>query len=166
MKCYYHENREAVAYCSVCGKALCQECAGAYNEPLCGDCARNEVDAARKSIIMKLGGGAAAAIFLICTFFLPEVSTAPASGILALLFGAVVLTLECMTIPFGWSALNRITPNVFLVLPVFGWVLYYSIKLTISFYAGWVATPVAIYKYIKLKNTVALVESDRTLALR
>ncbi len=49
--CYHHHNdqgRQAVARCSKCGKALCQECAETFKSSkngavLCGDCRKDEV---------------------------------------------------------------------------------------------------------------------------
>ncbi len=39
MKCFYHPDREAVAVCSECGKALCQECAKEFEGKIyCKDC--------------------------------------------------------------------------------------------------------------------------------
>lgn len=35
MKCFSHEDRDAVAYCQHCGKALCRECAEKYTPCLC-----------------------------------------------------------------------------------------------------------------------------------
>ena len=40
MKCYYHEDREAVATCQHCGKALCKACASLYTPCLCEECAQ------------------------------------------------------------------------------------------------------------------------------
>ena len=40
MKCFYHEDREAVATCQHCGKALCRACASLYTPCLCVDCAQ------------------------------------------------------------------------------------------------------------------------------
>ena len=40
MKCYYHEDRDAVATCQHCGKALCKACASRYTPCLCEECAR------------------------------------------------------------------------------------------------------------------------------
>ena len=37
MKCYYHDNREAVATCK-CGKCLCRECADAHTPIMCSSC--------------------------------------------------------------------------------------------------------------------------------
>lgn len=39
MKCFYHQDRDAVAQCVDCGKFLCKECADAYSPCLCEDCA-------------------------------------------------------------------------------------------------------------------------------
>ena len=44
MKCYNHSDREAVATCKFCGKALCKECADTYNEPMCDECARQYIE--------------------------------------------------------------------------------------------------------------------------
>lgn len=42
MKCYYHQDRDAVAQCYVgCGKSLCRECSDKYkniNHIICSDC--------------------------------------------------------------------------------------------------------------------------------
>lgn len=38
MKCYYHNDRDAVSQCGVCGKGLCRECTDRYEEPLCEKC--------------------------------------------------------------------------------------------------------------------------------
>ena len=38
MKCYYHEDRDAVATCQNCGKGLCKECASKHIPCYCPDC--------------------------------------------------------------------------------------------------------------------------------
>lgn len=38
MKCFYHEDRDAVATCQGCGKGLCKECASAHRPCYCPDC--------------------------------------------------------------------------------------------------------------------------------
>ena len=40
MKCFYHEERDAVATCQKCGKSLCKECASKYKPIICEDCFR------------------------------------------------------------------------------------------------------------------------------
>ena len=38
MKCFYHEDRDAVATCQGCGKGLCKECASAHRPCYCPEC--------------------------------------------------------------------------------------------------------------------------------
>ncbi len=49
---------------------------------------------------------------------------------------------------FGWQALTKITPNVFLILPVGGWIAYYVIKGFLSFFLGVFVAPFVISKKI------------------
>lgn len=52
---------------------------------------------------------------------------------------------------FGWKALNFITPNIFLVLPLAGWALYYLIKGILSFLIGFVIAPFQIGRMVSNK---------------
>ena len=49
MKCYYHDNREAVATCK-CGKCLCRECADAHTPIMCSSCWSAYQKALRKEV--------------------------------------------------------------------------------------------------------------------
>lgn len=49
---------------------------------------------------------------------------------------------------FGWKALNVITPNIFLFMPVIGWVIYFSIKFVLSIIVGMFVAPFQIAKAI------------------
>lgn len=49
---------------------------------------------------------------------------------------------------FGWKALNFITPNVFLIMPVGRWITYYLIKGVVSFFIGCFVAPFQIGKLI------------------
>lgn len=44
MRCYYHADREAVAVCSHCGKALCRDCADMFHPCMCVQCFNYEQD--------------------------------------------------------------------------------------------------------------------------
>jgi hypothetical protein len=33
---------------------------------------------------------------------------------------------------YGWKALTFITPNIFIIMPIIGWVIYFLIKLVIA----------------------------------
>lgn len=53
---------------------------------------------------------------------------------------------------FGWQALNKITPNIFLIMPVVGWLIYYLIKGILSAIVGMFVAPMVIAK--KIANSV------------
>lgn len=52
---------------------------------------------------------------------------------------------------FGWQALSKITPNIFLIMPVGGWIAYYVIKGLLSFFLGVFVAPFVISKKIVKK---------------
>lgn len=49
---------------------------------------------------------------------------------------------------FGWKALNVITPNIFLFMPIGGWILYYVIKGILSFFIGFIVAPFQIGRLV------------------
>ncbi len=61
-------------------------------------------------------------------------------------FVAVIVAIFCGY--FGWQALNKITPNIFLIMPVGGWIAYYVIKGMLSFFLGVFVAPFVISKKI------------------
>jgi hypothetical protein len=52
-------------------------------------------------------------------------------------------------IPWGWSATSRITPNVFLILPLVGWLIYFGIKFYVSGMVGFFITPFKVYAAVR-----------------
>lgn len=52
---------------------------------------------------------------------------------------------------FGWKALNKITPNIFLIMSVSKWVMYYFIKGLLSIFVGAFVAPFQIAKMITEK---------------
>lgn len=70
-----------------------------------------------------------------------------------ILFFAVAFTV------FGWKALTKITPNIFLIMPVGGWIAYYIIKGSISFFIGLFVAPYVIGKSIAKKISGYCVQS-------
>lgn len=52
---------------------------------------------------------------------------------------------------FGWKALNFIQPNVFLIMPIGGWVIYGIIKAILAFFIGIFAAPFSIANIIATK---------------
>ncbi len=49
----------------------------------------------------------------------------------------------------GWKALNRITPSVFLLLPIIGWVIYFAIKISLSFVLGIFILPIRLFLMVR-----------------
>lgn len=147
MKCYYHNDRDGVGLCKDCGKVLCKECVDKYSPPLCSDCAEernstNKLDAITEiilSIIAMIFGG-------FIYFIANDNLEIPQMILFIIMWGGL---------PYGWAALNRITPSFFLILPVIGWILYFLIKLTIAMYIGWIILLIRlgknIYSIIKVK---------------
>ena len=67
-----------------------------------------------------------------------------------------------ISIQYGWRALNSVMPPVSFVLSFFigwlligwflaliGWILYVSIRVTLSFFIGLIITPIMLFKDIK-----------------
>lgn len=45
---------------------------------------------------------------------------------------------------FGWRTLSFITPRIFLIMPLAGWVVYFLIKGVLSFFLGFIVAPFQI----------------------
>ena len=52
---------------------------------------------------------------------------------------------------FGWKALNFITPNIFLIMPIAGWIIYFVIKFIVALAIGVFVAPFQIGKAISQK---------------
>lgn len=61
-------------------------------------------------------------------------------------YGAIALAVICGF--FGWRALNRITPNIFLFMSWVGWLFYFTIKGSLAFLIGLFVAPFQISKWI------------------
>lgn len=134
MKCAYHTNQEAVATCNVCGKGLCQKCANLITPPQCLGCFTNNLKAEKTRLIRSIA--VAGIISVILCFFGGSDETD--------LLGHILLACA----PFGWIALNKITPSIFLVMPIIGWVIYFILKAVLAMVVGMVALPYTVIKTI------------------
>ena len=144
MKCYYHNDRDGVGQCNECGKVLCKECMDIYTPPLCTECAgtrnnTNKVNAIGQIILTIIAMAFGAYMYFV-------IGGSPLI-IYIIMWGGV---------PFGWSALNKITPRVFLILPGIGWIIYFVVKLMIAMYIGWILLLIKI-----IKNIYTLVKSKK-----
>ncbi len=131
MNCYYHEERVATATCQGCGRSLCSECASAIDIPICKNCLSLHIQGEKSKMIKTIVIGIILGIA--CSCFIESPS--------GLMFAWV---------PFGWMALSAITPKIFLVLPVVGWVVYFIVKFVLSFFIGWIALPIKLYQWFRI----------------
>lgn len=155
MKCYHHPHADAVATCSVCGKGLCQKCASLYNVPYCSYCAKQVANDSKKEIKSGFIKGIIwAAIFVF-------IDLTDLDGSASDILGTVVWSILAFFAPFGWRLLNKITSEMFLFLPVVGWILYGFIKGVLSLLIGWIALPILLRKSKQLQKTIDDTEKVR-----
>ena len=73
-------------------------------------------------------------------------------GLVALFAGIgssfIAIILFILLAYFGWKALNRITPDMFLIMSVGKWVVYYLVKGILAFFIGFFVAPYQIAKMI------------------
>ena len=160
MKCYYHEDREAVATCQHCGKALCKACAGLYNPCLCEECAqilrdqqaeqaRTAEEARRQRYLDALVDTRSeflrTCVYGVITALILRYMLAQgnASGAQLMLY-----TAWFFFIPFGWKLITYL--QSFMPLTIFGtlWFLVFwaLVKWTISILIG---IPAFLYQLVK-----------------
>lgn len=146
MKCHKHYDMDAVSNCVDCGKAMCPQCTEKFTFPICDSCNLSKITADKNKLIKN---SVIMAVLFIFGFFNSE------EGFFsALLFGYFLAG-----IPWGWSTLNKITPNIFLFMPIIGWVIYFIMKLALSATIGMFVTPYKIYQIVTgLKNAKLLTE--------
>jgi hypothetical protein len=147
MNCYEHPIQPAVAQCPDCGKGLCTECATKYSLPICNTCNKKRINAERSGIIKELLLTYGMGILLGVLFvnfangerYLPLTTAIMLYVIFSYIFSGIVP---------GWKTLTRITPAIFLFLPIIGWVLYFIIKLALSLCLGLVMLPIRTFRNI------------------
>jgi hypothetical protein len=119
MRCFYHEDREAVGTCQTCGKALCRECAGKFTPVTCDDCHRrivaksmNEREMKKQELIFEskskliksvLLGSLFGILFIVVTT-IGEARENPT------IFYYIITFLAGFGIPFGWAAIGTFMP--------------------------------------------------------
>lgn len=147
MKCFYHNDRDAVAQCTECGKFLCSECAEVWEPPHCPSCGKAKSSYNKSS--------AAASLIVTGIFFALGAVLAGFSYIgydysLGLkLFGILLFGYIFASLPAGWRKLSNLTSKFFLALPIIGWLFYFAIKAFLSFFVGCVVMPIETAKDIR-----------------
>lgn len=149
MNCFNHHESIAVGVCQDCQKGLCSECASKYSIPICSQCnsirKKSEKNKIYRELFITFGFG------IIATFFMMKNtvnSTNPEMqmGILEQIIRFLILLYTTSSLIAGWKTLNRITPNIFLFLPIIGWLIYFILKLWLSGMIGIFMLPIRTFK--------------------
>ena len=115
--------------CTRCGRQLTVEEDQAFNPPTCMNCAREHVSTVKSEMIKNI----------VISVVLMIVGIVVIRNLLGILLDGI---------PYGWSALNRITPAMFLWMSWVGWLIYFAIKLVVSYFIGLVALPIKLFQWI------------------
>lgn len=144
MNCFNHPNESAVGTCQDCKKGLCQNCATKYEISICNDCNSKRIQIEKTEIIKNL----LAIIFIGGFLFLFNKSISKSQ--IPVTFTQMLFSYyACCSIVAGWRFLNKITPQMFLFLPIIGWVIYFFVKLFISALIGFFVLPYILFRDIK-----------------
>lgn len=177
MKCINHPERDAVASCKICGKSLCPECANRFGQiPYCLPCVKSSYIVQRNELhqtiskCKKIGVALVIAciissifilLFMGPDFLFDELSIINSKPlyIIACIFSYIIALYLAFCIPFGWSALNKLTANIFLILPILGWIFYFMFKILLAFYIAPFACPITVLsKKKKIKKLDSIIE--------
>lgn len=126
-------NQENIQYsvnaCSNCGRRLTIEEDSICTPPLCINCAESYIQGIRSEMIKS--------ILLSIVFMIVGI-------VLIGNFSGVLLA----GIPYGWSLLNKLTSKFFMWLPIVGWLIYFLVKLVLSYFIGLIALPIKLIQWI------------------
>lgn len=150
MNCFNHHELSAIAQCQDCSKGLCNECATKYSIPICSICnssrGKSEKDQIIKELFWTYGLGLGLT-FLVSRGSMGQMTFGNNSIETSLMF--FMMFYMCSGLVAGWYTLNRITPQVFLFLPLIGWVIYFVIKMMISIWVGLIMLPVRTCRNVR-----------------
>lgn len=151
MKCFYHEDRDAVGTCQTCGKSLCKECAGKYTPVTCEDChvaivakARNDREKAKQDalidtkaeMIKAVAIGLVAGIVVVGSMYATHFE-----GLSLYWYAPIAYFLIAFGLPFGWALISHFLP--FLIFRSEGggvlWIFYVIIKFVLAAFIGFPA---------------------------
>lgn len=145
MNCFNHTDQPAVAQCQNCGKFLCKECATKHSPSiLCDECAaaiyqtKQMQEEERKVSEQKLFR--LAVIFFILNFVVYFIQYILAGRLnIATLLMILISSFLWAGVPYGWIKLSQLKSRLhfILILPVVGWVIYFGIRVSISYCIGW-----------------------------
>lgn len=153
MNCYNHSTESAVAQCPDCGKGLCVQCTSNYSIPICSSCSKKRINTEKgviiKELVLTFGFG-----ILLSYFFCQWTNEGHSYPLIHNVITAIVAFVSFAGIISGWKTLTSITSNYFLFLPIFGWILYFIVKLSISMSIGFIMFPIRTFKNVSRLMTL------------
>ena len=158
MKCFNHEDREAVATCQSCGKGLCKECASKYTPCLCDECfAQIQQQAAEQAQASENDWRQTCVYGLI--MFLAILWLFHAGGNSMGKDELIIAFCLFFFLPFGWRLLTYFQGNMaFVVLNTGVMFVWLCIKIVLSFV---VAIPAFIYQLVKTISAQRKINADK-----
>lgn len=151
MNCFNHPEQTIVATCQDCSKGLCNECAKAFEIPICIECNNFRFKGEKSMVNSKLmnllfasiGGGLLGYSSLLGLTKVAATSLMDqmAAAFAGMIFGPIIYS--------GWRQTSKITPRIFLFLPLIGWILYFAVKFIISLQVGIFTAPYEILNGIR-----------------
>ena len=139
MNCYNHPELTIVATCQDCFKGLCNECAKNYETPICVECNNLRYKREKINIHKKLLN-----LLIACIVggVIGNMMFSTTKGVVfGIIFGVILYS--------GWRQTNKVTPQMFLHLPLIGWLLYFAIKFSVSLVIGIITAPLEILNAIR-----------------
>ncbi len=148
MNCFNHTESVSVAVCQDCQKGLCSICATKYTIPICDSCNQKRKQNTKKEVYKELlitfGVGILCAV-LFAKHIHMEVSDESRDLFFKVLDNVFLFYIGASLVA-GWKTLTRITPNIFLILPILGWVLFFVVKFILSIIVGVFMFPVRLVR--------------------
>lgn len=149
MNCFNHPTEPAVASCQDCHKGLCPDCTSRYTVPICESCNRKRIASDKKVILIELVITLVVGLAFM-VFAGNSVHSNPSesfSGFSQLFTYVGIMYMGC-SIVADWKTLTAITPNIFLFLPILGWVFFFIVKLFVSMFIGPWMLPIRWFRHI------------------
>lgn len=158
MNCFNHHELNAVAQCQDCNKGLCNDCAKQYSICICSTCnsARggSEKNRIMKELFWTFGLGLGLT-FMVSKGLMGQMPFENNSIQTTLMIFMMFYMYSGLVA--GWYTLNRITPQVFLFLPLIGWVIYFVVKMMIAIWVGLVMLPIRTFRNIRRLRQISAI---------
>jgi hypothetical protein len=148
MNCHKHNSQNAVAQCVDCGRGLCPSCTERFSFPVCDGCNLKRLGNDKKVLIRN--------VLLMAVIFFAGFQFAHSQR--EDFWDTLMTAYALAGLPWGWSFLTRITPQMFLFMPLFGWVVYFVLKFFLAFLIGPLVTPFKIYQMIRQYRSTKIVK--------